>query len=67
MKLSGYPGRWTTAKAALAVAGALVIAGAVGSAIAMSPTVSPSDQMAGRLGPALRIRALRGLCRVGET
>lgn len=41
MKLFGYFRPCTTAKAALAVAGVLAIAGAVGSAIAMSPIVTP--------------------------
>jgi hypothetical protein len=34
-------GRWTTTKAALAVAVALAIAGAVGSAVAFSPMIVP--------------------------
>src|SRR5258706_3871247 len=33
-------GRWTTTKAALAVAGLLAIGGAVGSAVAFSPTIT---------------------------
>lgn len=41
MKLSIDLGRWTTTKAALAVAGVLMIGGAVGTALAISPTVSP--------------------------
>ena len=39
MKLSRYLVRWTTTKAALALAGALAICGAVGGAFAISPTV----------------------------
>lgn len=39
MKLSVDFGRWTTMKAVLAVAGALAIGGAVGSAVAISPTM----------------------------
>jgi hypothetical protein len=39
MKRSIDIGRWTITKAALAIAGALAIGGAVGSALAISPTV----------------------------
>lgn len=47
MKVSADFGRWTKTKTALAVAGALAIGGAVGSAIAMSPTVQPPIKWAG--------------------
>jgi hypothetical protein len=39
MKIAIFFDRWTTTKAALAVAGALVVGGAVGSAVAIGPTV----------------------------
>ena len=39
MKVSVDFGRWTRTKAALAVAGTLVLGGVVGSALAISPTV----------------------------
>lgn len=47
MKLSMDFGRWTKTKATLAVAGALAIGGAVGSSVAMSPTVAPPIKWAG--------------------
>src|SRR5262245_46287364 len=40
-------GSWTGRKAAMAVAGALEIAGALGSAVAMSPIVQPPIKWAG--------------------
>src|SRR5262245_31292756 len=40
-------GHWTTTKAALAIAGALTIGGAVGSAVAISPTIAPPITWAG--------------------
>lgn len=47
MKLSVDLGRWTSVKAPLLFAGLLAIGGAVGSAIAMSPTVAPPIKWAG--------------------
>jgi hypothetical protein len=51
MKLSIDFGRWTTTKAAMAVAGALAIGGAVGSALAISPTVPAPVKWQGSVSP----------------
>lgn len=47
MKFTVDLGRWTTTKAALAVAGALAIGGAMGSALAIAPTMQGPVKWAG--------------------
>ena len=47
MKLSVDFGSWTRTKVALAVVGALAFAGAIGSAVAMSPIIAPPIKWAG--------------------
>ena len=47
MNLSGHLGHWATAKAALAIAGALAVVGAIGSAVAFSPIIAPSIKWGG--------------------
>lgn len=47
MSVSEAFGRWTATNVSLAVAGVLAIAGAVGSALAISPIIAPPIQWAG--------------------
>lgn len=47
MRLSVNFGRWTTTKAAMTIAAALAIGGAVSSAVAIGPTIAPPIKWAG--------------------